>query len=432
MKRPLALAAVTAGLVAGSVVAVTRPDAAVPQSAPSGLPPITAAPARPAEDRLPDGRYDPGYSHHVLDRDSVRLVATADDPHGEPAWAIRAYTGERRTIRKASRTLDDYAFRQAYRCVQLGRLMDGRFGWVYGDRRFRPTAPFAEERLSQCTSLERPREIHAHETAVAFPAASDPRLVQGVLWGLAPPRARALALTGGPGGDREVGLHRRAYLALIDPALPRGTLRLRFTYADGHSDVTRVDRAPRPMRIAGSGEPVPGTEVVEARTPDPAGGPPWGVLVADRQGGGTCVISGAVQTVGGQAGGVDSDLGLFSAAVGRPVDCRRRGGPTPSKPVWVSYGWGSDPDDDGDPFMRRARVERRVQTGRFELVAECHSDVESVTIRSPRDIRTLVPSERGHVVLAVYDGDFPSGRIVVTAHLRGGGTKRERIPLGWF
>jgi hypothetical protein len=432
MRHGLAVAAVAAGLAAGTVIAATRPDAAAPQSAPSRLPPITAAPARPAVDRLPDGRYDPGYSHYIVDRASVRIAATAHDPHGEPDWAVRTYTGERRTIKKAARTLDDYAFRQSYRCVQIGRLLGGRFGWVYGDRRFRPTAPFAEELLSLCTSLERPREIHGHETTVAFSAASDPQLVQGVVWGLAPPGTTAVELIDGAGSATGVELHGRAYLALVDPTLPRGALRLRFTLADGSTDITRVDRAPRVTRIAGSGEPIPGTERVEARAPDPAGGPPWGILVADRRGGGTCVISGAVQTVGDQAGGFNPALGLFSAAVSRPVDCRRRGGPTPGKPTWISYSWGADPNDDRDPFMCRARVERRVQTGRFELVVECHPDVESVTIRSPRDIRTLIPSARGHVVLAVYDGDFPAGEIVVTAHLQGGGSKRERISLGFF
>jgi hypothetical protein len=431
MRRPLVLAAVAAGLAAGTVVAATRPDDARPQSASTPLPPITAAPARPVPGRLPDGRYDPGYSHFLL-HGHARIAATVADPHGEPAWAIRTYSGERRTIREPARTLDDYAYRQAYRCVQVGRVMNQRFGWIYGDRHFRPTRAGVQDELTACSSRKRPQEVHFHQTTVAFTAPSDPRLVQGVLWGFAPPGATAVTIVGEPGGDRAVALHGHAYLALIDPALPRGALRLRFTYAGGRTDVTRVDRAPRPFRSAGDGEPVPGTEAVEARAPDPAGGPPWGVLVADRRGGGTCVNSGAVRTVGNQAGGIDADLGLFSAAVSQPVPCRRHGGPTHGKPLWVSYGGGALADESDDPFLRRARIERRVQTGRFELVSECHPDVESVTVQSPRDIRTLVPSERGHVILAVYDGDFPAGELLLTAHMRDGSTKRERIELGWF
>jgi hypothetical protein len=53
--------------------------------------------------------------------------------------------------------------------------------------------------------------------------------------------------------------------------------------------------------------------------------------------------------------------------------------------------------------------------------------VDRVTIRTPRDVRTLVPSARGHVVFALYDGTFPSGAIVVTSHQRGGTARSERI-----
>ena len=90
----------------------------------------------------------------------------------------------------------------------------------------------------------------------------------------------------------------------------------------------------------------------------------------------------------------------------------------------------SDPEG-RDPLLRRARIERRVLPGRFELLAECHRSVERVTIRSPRDIRTLIPSDRGHVVFALYDGGFPAGEIVLTAHLRGGGRYTERIPVAF-
>ena len=52
-------------------------------------------------------------------------------------------------------------------------------------------------------------------------------------------------------------------------------------------------------------------------------------------------------------------------------------------------------------------------------------------MRTPRDVRTLVPSPVGHAILAVYDGDFPAGELEITAHLRGGKTWTERHPLGF-
>jgi hypothetical protein len=141
-------------------------------------------------------------------------------------------------------------------------------------------------------------------------------------------------------------------------------------------------------------------------------------------------VGAAAQVVGNQVGGVDTDYGLVTTYPARPVNCRRPGdGPTRRKPLWIGYGGGSGDTRAPDPLLQRARIERRVLPGRFEVVAECHPSVERVTIRSPRDIRTLVPSERGHVVFALYDGFFPAGKLVVTAHLRGGGTYSERFHL---
>jgi hypothetical protein len=54
-----------------------------------------------------------------------------------------------------------------------------------------------------------------------------------------------------------------------------------------------------------------------------------------------------------------------------------------------------------------------------------------VTIQTPRDLRTLVPSSHGHVVFALYDGGFPAGDLVVTAHLRSGKQRSERFNA-WF
>ena len=87
--------------------------------------------------------------------------------------------------------------------------------------------------------------------------------------------------------------------------------------------------------------------------------------------------------------------------------------------------------EDRDPLLRRARVQRRLSPGRFQIEARCRADVERVTIQTPRDLRTLVPSSHGHVVFALYDGGFPAGDLVVTAHLRSGKQRSERFNA-WF
>jgi hypothetical protein len=45
--------------------------------------------------------------------------------------------------------------------------------------------------------------------------------------------------------------------------------------------------------------------------------------------------------------------------------------------------------------------------------------VVTVTIRTPRDVRTLVPSAK-HAILAVYDGRFPGGKVTATARFKDG------------
>jgi hypothetical protein len=55
-----------------------------------------------------------------------------------------------------------------------------------------------------------------------------------------------------------------------------------------------------------------------------------------------------------------------------------------------------------------------------------------VTLRTPRDVRELVPSPVGHAVLGVYDGEFVDGEFVFTAHLKDGTTWTDRFPLASF
>jgi hypothetical protein len=77
----------------------------------------------------------------------------------------------------------------------------------------------------------------------------------------------------------------------------------------------------------------------------------------------------------------------------------------------ISGGFEQDP---------RGRIERRVESTRIAFWGRVHPDVVSVTIRTPRDVRTLIPSSRAHVILAVYDGHFPAGKVTATARMKDG------------
>ncbi|HWK28500.1 MAG TPA: hypothetical protein VNS09_18185 [Solirubrobacter sp.] len=72
---------------------------------------------------------------------------------------------------------------------------------------------------------------------------------------------------------------------------------------------------------------------------------------------------------------------------------------------------------DGDAA---GRIERRTQDGRTAFWGRVHPAVVSVATRTPRDVRTLVPTSRLHAILAVYDGTFPGARVTATARLKDG------------
>jgi hypothetical protein len=125
-------------------------------------------------------------------------------------------------------------------------------------------------------------------------------------------------------------------------------------------------------------------------------------------------------------GTVDFDRGtIWTAGLG-PVRCPER--IVDRKPVLVSYMFGDRPTG-ADP--QPGRVARRTLPGQTMVWGRARDDVTAVTIATPRDVRTLSPSPRAHAFLAVYDGDFPTGEIVVTAHLRDGSSRVvDRFAMG--
>lgn len=420
MRRRTALPAIAIGLACGALGAAFAGDDR--RSAGSGIP---IDPPLPRHDRLADGRFSPGVSHLVVDRDSVQLSVRAAGGTGEPGWAVRTFTGERRNLKKPARTLDHPAWRLRVGCAEIVRTYRGLQGWLYPERRFRAASPGTLDRLGNCASTRRARAL----TQLLTTAAPDRRgeWVPGetVIWGIAPAGARAAVVEGLPPGPRDVSIGPRGAFLLalgeIEPA--RGT-RIVFELAGGRRLRQRVSRSAR--AVPSLRGPVPGTETIEAVAPDPAGGPATGILVARRGDGGIC-IGGSAQRVGDRFGIVETSLGIVSEAPLRRSDCRRRGvRPSRRLPVVSTLGWGSGPTDQADLWLRRARIERRLQHGRFTIAATCHPDVEQVTIRTSRELRTLVPSPRAHAILAIYDG-LPAGDVVITARLRGGRTWTERI-----
>jgi hypothetical protein len=72
------------------------------------------------------------------------------------------------------------------------------------------------------------------------------------------------------------------------------------------------------------------------------------------------------------------------------------------------------------------QVARRTLPGRTLVTGSAAPDIVSVTIRTPRDVRTVKPVDG--LFMAVYDGAFYTGEVVAIGHRRDGSTVTRRQP----
>jgi hypothetical protein len=343
---------------------------------------------------------------------------------------LKSFDAERVTLDRPARTLAGAKVIGHSRCVQLGRMQDGAFGWIYGDGRFRRVPTGSEYPLVQCTGLKHPKLSAQLKTTLDLANPAEPKLSRAVVWGIAP-KATAVTVAGTDGADGSAQVGGDAFLKLGESGAK----------AD---DDARVEAGGHTFRLGPAGPhfppsfkikfptPIPGSERIEARAPDPAGGPGWGLLVAQTREGVPCVAQ-ASQVAGDRAGSIDLRLALISGTGLSPSSCRPlQTKPDPKRACDVGWGGGNAEElEGGDAFARRARTERRLLSGRTQVYGQCSADVDRITVRTPRDIRTLVPSAVGHAFLAVYDGDFPAGKLQITAHLKNGKTWTQSSELGF-
>ncbi|MDO8187904.1 hypothetical protein Q7L71_20030 [Conexibacter sp. CPCC 205706] len=301
-----------------------------------------------------------------------RVVARAADPDGGPGWVLRV-TRLRMTWREPNGRV---LLRPVNVCAQLLRRWRGQLGWIDGRNRFRPVSPVSDAAPEECGPPNAPTPWAAPDSYTTRisdpPAGGEPQALQTIHW------------SGPYAGDR-------AMLKV------------------GSRAQERAARA-------------------EYRVADPAGGLPWG-FPSEGQGPRGCIHSFA-PLVGGRAGIVDERLDTLSALNWGGAACANNlgeGDPTPQRPLRAfasssASAWLSS----GEPARTRAL---RLADGRTMLVAEAHPDVVSVTVLSPRDVRTLTPSPRDHLVAALWDGVFTTGDVVLRARMRDGTTREQRVPV---
>lgn len=379
----LAVAAALLGSAAGAT-AVLAADDEPPKRAPR--PPAVRV-ATPTPQPTPE----------PLKARDVKLARQVPDPEGGAPWVVRTFTAS--------------IGAKTFTCWELGRVQGDRVGWIDGHGAFTAHEPGIYALPMPCATpeqLDRAKVKILRVTLVSYSPGRAPQPARTITWGPAAPDVTALAPADQPRieipADRLV-LQVQAGEA---PGLRKGTIEL----SDGTSKAFDYsgDAPPR----AGAESPVEGTQRVAATAPDPAGGEPWGIVVQRGDKGGLCFDI-PDRIVGTQVGFIDRRLDLFYSVAGFRVACGRLV-PTRKDPLQMDTlisGGGPQGED-------RGRIERRVLEGRIVYWGRVHPDVVSVTIKTPRDVRTLIPSKDFHMIVAVYDGLFPGGKATATAHVRNG------------
>ena len=353
----------------------------------------------------------------------TQLVARQRDPRGGPDWALRVATAVRVVPKKIRRPGVDPVLNQV-RCVQVVRLVDNRPGWLDQLGTWRPVRFQLSGAPMHCLprTQQTPKFSLTALTAMRFPDGDATRAqrLTGFAYGLTPRGSTAQVQV--PGRTIAVTAE-AAYLVLYDPAVAADRVTLRATTEDGKA----VQRDNADTFAARQAELI-------ARAPDPAGGLPYAATTSLSRlpfpaGRGRkllrCTNAGA-RILDDRVGQADLTLGTFTETLTGGGGC---GIPklTRDHPFTTGISGGNGRNDGGTTAGQAAR---RLQPGHTLLYGTTLPDVESITIATPRDVRTVIPYGARHGFLAVYDGDFPTGTIQLTAHFADGTTARQDVPAG--
>jgi hypothetical protein len=430
-RRSLVLGAVACGVVVAVVVALavpTRSTGRRAQPAAQAQGPIVVLPRRPDKPARGQLLFAP-------QRDTIRIGARIPDPLGGPPFAVRVFRAARFVPYGAHPSVKHARLLGHDMCAQLGRIYRGRFGWLDARRRFRPanfnyfdTPILCGDRWRDDRSDPRVQLT----TLISDPTTGTARTLQSVLWGFAGPLARRVSVTGVPGKALKLGAE-GVFLSRAPREVRANELTARFTYRGRSPESVAfayiAGTRGGPGGIGDRARAMPGTATVEARAPDPGGGLAWGILgyKTDR---GTYCVTQPGRVVGNRVGSVNFVLGTFADIwdVGRQCGSMLNRLP-PDWPIALGgmFGGGLTPQSllpTEDPLS--GRNERRTLPGRTVVFGVARPNVRELTLATPRDVRTLIPSKRAHAIIVVYDGTFPTGKTKVTATMADGSHQTVR------
>jgi len=341
-------------------------------------------------------------------KESVR----ASDPAGGPPWVLRSW---RAILRASGSTASGHGVLQYcfhFGVIDKGRLVLPRTGAapVPLNPPGHPSSESNEERCNSTEVLTRNATHFSVESYLADPYAYSPAVVRTLVSGQAPIGSTHATLIGA-GAPRALTLDANDAFLIVLPGRYWAN-RLHLAYAlDGRTYGL-------PAR-SGMSQRGPGLRP-EARAPDPDGGAPWGFaeLGGSFNGFGR-IVEGRIVDIEEARGTVTDGPGFFEEGAGLHL------GRTPQ----VQFHEQGVEEDEGIAGhvapLTRAEIERRTLPGRTVITGIALPDVVSVTLTTPSDVRTLRPSDRHHVIIAVYPGVFYQANPTATILLRDGQTITE-------
>jgi len=417
--RKLVLAAVLLGVVGGVLAALIVPTRTRGTPAP---PRITVLPRR-------HHKLMPGELRLTPVTGTVSIESRVADPRGGPPFAVRMF----RVIEHApsGRIVGHNV------CAQLGRVYQGRFGWIDALNRFRPAGFNYWDAPWQCGDRwvdKRSAPEFTRTTLITDPLKNTAAATESMVWGFGGSLLRSVKFDGAGIQKAPVNPSRRgAFIAFTDLNGP-SKISATFSYSGRPTKTLALDPA-RPLPVTPplnryEHGTIFGSERLEARAPDPTGGLAWGIMASRSTKGGFCAWD-VGRVVDSRVGRVDYDLDTFQDSGILP--CLQRMRLNRRDPLafgLTGYG-GPDGEPGQDPELARGAL--RTLPGRSVISGLAMPDVRQITIRSTRDVRTIVPSPRAHAFIVVYDGGLPTGVTVFTVTFADGTHATQKMPgLGLF
>lgn len=345
---------------------------------------------------------------------TVRETLRAKDPAGGPEWALRSWQG----LPNPRADFGGGYHPTRMLCTQVGVVDHGRLVAPRSDAA--PLTLTVGQDYGLGGGCTQPKDLARFGpgaeavTYVNSPYAYAPRPLRTVVSGLLALDATHPLLLGA-GAPRPLELDaNHAFLAVLPGRYWDAQLRISATI-EGRTVTGRTLEAFRGPAVLTR---------PQARAPDPDGGAPWGFAAGPGESSAVGrIVEGRLATIETLGGTLRAGPEGWGSA-GSGASWRK------PEPVRFETQEGSPergPAGQGTSALPRPEIERRTLPGHTIITGTAEADVASITLATPRDVRTLRPSGPEHAFIVVYDGQFFRGSITATIALRDGHTVTESV-----